>query len=58
MNDRDSTHTFTTNPTKRALYACWWFIENVNADDPHHNDIFFELREIVRRANHESGSPP
>ena len=35
---------------KRAAYAAWWFIENVTEDDPSRNDIFFEVREIVRSA--------
>ena len=26
----------------------WWFIENVNDDDPDHNDKFFALRRRVR----------
>jgi hypothetical protein len=33
---------------RRVNYALWWFIENVSGDDPAHNDIFFELREMVR----------
>ena len=28
--------------------ALWWFIENVNEEDPHRNDYFFALRERVR----------
>lgn len=34
--------------TKTALEMCWWFIENISEDDFRRNDIFFELREIVR----------
>lgn len=35
---------------QRGAYAAWWFIENVAQDDPARNDIFFELREIMRNA--------
>lgn len=28
--------------------ALWWFIENVNDEDPHRNDYFFALRERVK----------
>jgi hypothetical protein len=28
--------------------ALWWFIENVNEDHPHRNELFFYLRERVR----------
>lgn len=28
--------------------ALWWFIENINADDPHSTELFFYLRERVR----------
>lgn len=34
----------------RALHACWWFIENVDAGDPGRNDIFFKVRVFVREA--------
>jgi hypothetical protein len=37
-------------PPRRALFACWWFIENVRGDDPAVDDIFFELRDMVRAA--------
>lgn len=33
-----------------ALQLTWWFIENVSFDDPDRDDIFFELRAIVREA--------
>ena len=46
-----------TYSIERALYACWWFIENVSADDPWHNDIFFVVREIVRSTQHEALPP-
>jgi hypothetical protein len=51
----DETHrspSITPDPfaTKRALDLSWWFIENVGPDDPARNEIFFELREIVRNA--------
>ena len=36
--------------TRKALYAAWWFIENVGEDDPARTDIFFEVREIAREA--------
>lgn len=32
---------------RRALFAAWWFIENVSADDPARSDIYWELRPIV-----------
>jgi hypothetical protein len=35
--------------THAALCSVWWFVENVPYDDPARNDIFFELREMVRR---------
>jgi hypothetical protein len=35
-------------PAERALSLAWWFIENVGPDDPARNEIFFELRAIVR----------
>jgi hypothetical protein len=35
---------------RRALSLTWWFIENVGPDDPARNEIFFELRPIVRAA--------
>lgn len=28
--------------------ALWWFIENVNDDNPHHTELFFYLRGRVR----------
>jgi hypothetical protein len=28
--------------------ALWWFIENVNEDDPIRDEVFFYLRERVR----------
>lgn len=37
----------------RALFLAWWFIENVGPDDPARNEIFFELRTIVRQAQGE-----
>lgn len=37
-----------SSPTERALSLAWWFIENVGPDDPARNEIFFELRAIVR----------
>lgn len=30
--------------------ALWWFIENMNADATLANEVFFYLRERVRRA--------
>lgn len=39
--------------TRRALHACWWFIENVGPDDPARTDIFFELREMVRSSDQD-----
>lgn len=36
---------------RRAAYAAWWFIENINDDVPDRTDIFFEVRTIVRAAN-------
>lgn len=35
---------------RRALFAAWWFIENVTADDPARTDLFFRVRELVREA--------
>ncbi|TYO65473.1 hypothetical protein FXV83_16185 [Bradyrhizobium hipponense] len=51
----DETHlapSMTPNPfaKERALFLAWWFIENVGPDDPARNEIFFELRGIVREA--------
>lgn len=34
----------------RALKATWWFIENVSEHDYRRNEIFFEVRELVRKA--------
>lgn len=31
--------------------ALWWYIENINEDDPYRTDLFFHLRERVR--NHD-----
>lgn len=31
-----------------ALRLSWWFIENVAFDDPDRDEVFFDLREIVR----------
>ena len=42
---------FSNLATLRALHAAWWFIENVPDDDPSRNDIFFDVRELVRAAH-------
>ena len=36
--------------TRRALFAAWWFIENVTEDDPSRSDIFFVVRDLVHGA--------
>jgi hypothetical protein len=36
------------DPTKRALHASWWFIENVKQGDPGSTPVFFHLRNMVR----------
>ncbi|QRM35001.1 hypothetical protein [Microvirga sp. VF16] len=33
----------------RALQASWWFIENVPENDWRRNEIYFELRNLVRQ---------
>lgn len=36
--------------------ALWWFIENVNEDDPNRSELFFYLRERVR--DHQTDPDP
>ncbi len=31
-----------------ALFAAWWFIENISQDAPDRTEVFFLLRNIVR----------
>lgn len=40
----------------QALKASWWFIENVAEDDWRRDEIFFELRSLVRQAYAEKSS--
>jgi len=35
---------------RRALFAAWWYIENVPADDKSNERIFFKVRELTRNA--------
>lgn len=51
----DAKHPFersdpTTDELKRALFAAWWFIENVDKEDARADEMFFEVRELVREA--------
>ncbi|MBD2745814.1 hypothetical protein IC232_03795 [Microvirga sp. BT688] len=39
------------SPVNRALQATWWFIENVPEDDWRRNEIYFELRSLVREVS-------
>ncbi|WP_114944329.1 hypothetical protein [Microvirga calopogonii] len=39
------------SPVNRALQATWWFIENVPQDDWRRNEIYFELRGLVRQVS-------
>jgi hypothetical protein len=39
------------SPVNRALQASWWFIENVPEDDWRRNEIYFELRSLVRQVS-------
>ena len=41
------------SPANRALQATWWFIENVPEDDWRRNEIYFELRSLVRKVSAE-----
>lgn len=45
-----------------TLNALWWFIENVEQDDPDRTELFFYLRERVRAHNtgnkHENETNP
>lgn len=36
-----------------GVLAVWWFIENVNDEHPHRQEIFFYLRERVRRYHYQ-----
>lgn len=38
--------------------ALWWFIENVNEDDPHHSEVFFYLRERYRAPDPKPRTEP
>lgn len=51
----DARHPFehadpTTDTCQRALFAAWWFIENVDREDARADEMFFEVRELVRGA--------
>jgi hypothetical protein len=51
----DAEHPFekqdpTTDELKRALFAAWWFIENVDKESARADEMFFEVRELVRGA--------
>lgn len=39
----------------RLVSDLWWFIENVDEDDPKHSESFFALRERVRAHNARIG---
>jgi hypothetical protein len=41
---------FGMEPTRKAMLAAWWFIENVPENDPAHSELFFKVRELVRAA--------
>lgn len=41
-------------PARRAMFAAWWFVENVPDEIEGQSDVFFRVREIVR----EAGEPP
>ncbi|WP_262267007.1 MULTISPECIES: hypothetical protein [Microvirga] len=46
------------SPVNRALQATWWFIENVREDDWRRNEIYFELRSLVRQVSSQELSAP
>lgn len=35
---------------RKALFAAWWFIENVRENDLDRNDLFLKVRGLVRKA--------
>jgi len=41
---------FGNDPTRKAMLAAWWFIENVNSADEGAQELFFKVRELVRTA--------
>lgn len=36
-----------------GVLALWWFMENINDDHPERQEIFFYLRERVRRYHYQ-----
>jgi len=42
---------FGSEPTRKAMLAAWWFIENVNQDEPARTELFFKVRELVRKGS-------
>ena len=47
---RDSGMIHSEITARRAMFAAFWFIENVTDDDPARVDLFFKVRELVREA--------
>jgi hypothetical protein len=41
---------FGAEPTRKAMLAAWWFIENVDQHEPARTELFFKVRELVREA--------
>ena len=35
---------------RKAVFAAWWFIENVSEDSPDRNDLFLKVRRLARKA--------